>query len=142
MKKFNLRCYGIWMHEGKVLTSSESYKGFEFNKFPGGGVIWGEGLKNTLKREFKEELSLDIEVGDLLYLNTHFLPSKFDEKDQLQIFYFKVIPTNAPEWMLAKSEFVANEDDITFRWLSVDEDLISHFSLPLDIELCKKLTKD
>ena len=36
-------------------------------EFPGGKNRWGENEEETLKREFQEELKLDIEVGRLLH---------------------------------------------------------------------------
>ena len=36
-------------------------------EFPGGKNRWGENEEETLKREFQEELVLDIEVGHLLH---------------------------------------------------------------------------
>ena len=57
-------------------------------KFPGGGHEFGEGLKETLIREFKEELSLEVEVGDLFYVNDFAQISAFHENHQLISFYF------------------------------------------------------
>lgn len=36
-------------------------------EFPGGKNRWGESEEETLKREFQEELELNIEVGSLLH---------------------------------------------------------------------------
>ena len=37
--------------------------------FPGGGVKVGESLRESVQREFTEETSLTIEVGELLLVN-------------------------------------------------------------------------
>ena len=52
INKFNLRVYGLLIKEGKVLVSNETLKDRGFTKFPGGGLEFGEGLEEGLKREF------------------------------------------------------------------------------------------
>jgi 8-oxo-dGTP diphosphatase len=36
---------------------------------PGGEIKFGESLKKGVKREFREETKISVEVGDLLYVN-------------------------------------------------------------------------
>ena len=67
-KKFNVRVYGILEKDNCVLVSDEDRFGKQFTKFPGGGLEWGEGVEDCLIREFKEELSVDIQVNSLFYL--------------------------------------------------------------------------
>ena len=56
MEKFNLRVYGLLINDlGQVLISDEYRNDYAFTKFPGGGMEFGEGFKQTLKREFQEE---------------------------------------------------------------------------------------
>ena len=63
MEQRTLRVYGFLMNDsGQVLIAVERYKGIPMVKFPGGGVDWGEGHKDALIREFKEELDLTIKV--------------------------------------------------------------------------------
>jgi len=67
MNRFNVRVYGILINEKKqVLVSDEFIRGNYYTKFPGGGLEFGEGTRDCLKREFKEEMDLDVEVTDHL----------------------------------------------------------------------------
>ena len=59
MNLFNVRVYGILKDSNNhVLVSDELIRGEYFTKFPGGGLEFGEGTRDCLKREFKEETNL------------------------------------------------------------------------------------
>src|SRR6056300_584550 len=88
IENFNIRVYGIWVHDGRVLIAQESRMKMNMVKFPGGGLEKGEGIQDCLKREVKEELDLEAEVGDLFYVNPFFHQSSFRKKDQLISFYY------------------------------------------------------
>ena len=60
MNKFNLRVYGILINKNnEVLLSSELRFEKPMIKFPGGGLEFGEGLVDCLKREFQEECGIE-----------------------------------------------------------------------------------
>ena len=88
--KFTIRVYGILMDNDKrVLVSDEFIRGDYFTKFPGGGMELGEGTRDCLKREFKEETGLDVTVGDHIYTTDYFQISAFKNTDQIiSIYYF------------------------------------------------------
>ena len=69
MNKFNVRVYGIWIKNEKILLSHENIDGFEMIKFPGGGLEYGEGALDCLKREFKEELDVEISRTKLIQVS-------------------------------------------------------------------------
>lgn len=87
---FNLRVYGILVNEKKqVLVSDEFIRGNYYTKFPGGGLEFGEGTRDCLKREFKEELNLEVEVGEHIYTTDYFQMSAFNPEHQIiSIYYF------------------------------------------------------
>lgn len=87
---FNLRVYGILLNEQKqVLVNDEFIRGNYFTKFPGGGLEFGEGTRDCLKREFKEEMNLDVEIGDHIYTTDYFQMSAFNPQHQIiSIYYF------------------------------------------------------
>ena len=60
---FTIRVYGILINEHKqVLVSDELIRGMYITKFPGGGLELGEGTRDCLKREFMEEMNLNVEI--------------------------------------------------------------------------------
>ena len=63
MSKFNIRIYGLLIDEQKrVLVTDEFIRGSLITKFPGGGLEFGEGTRECLKREFKEEMQKNLHV--------------------------------------------------------------------------------
>ena len=90
INRFNLRVYGIYVRDGYVLLSMEKYQNRELIKFPGGGVEYGEGIKESLKREWKEEVPCDIKIGSLFYVTDYFIQSAFIKEDQIVSFYYIV----------------------------------------------------
>ena len=45
-------------------------------EFPGGGVHFGEHLRDAIRREFMEEYGMQIDVGELLAVDDHILPDE------------------------------------------------------------------
>jgi 8-oxo-dGTP diphosphatase len=91
MEFFNIRVYGLLINEKKqVLVSDEYIRGGYYTKFPGGGLEFGEGTRECLKREFKEEMDLDVEVGAHLYTTDFFQISAFNPKFQIISIYYYV----------------------------------------------------
>lgn len=129
MKRFNIRVYGVCINKrNEVLLSNETHQELAFTKFPGGGLEWGEAPIDCLKREFKEEFDLDIEVGDLIYLTDFFQVSAFSENDQVISIYYAVhVDENLVDEVINK-----NESEEKLQWLYtelLDPDL---FTFPID----------
>jgi len=97
---FTIRVYGILLNELKqVLVSDEYIRGGYYTKFPGGGLEFGEGTRDCLKREFKEEMDLVVEVGAHLYTTDFFQMSAFNSSHQIISIYYAATalePIKAP----------------------------------------------
>ena len=56
IRQFNIRVYGLVINEGKeVLLTDEYLLDRKMTKFPGGGMHFGEGPEDCIKREALEE---------------------------------------------------------------------------------------
>ncbi len=80
----------------QILVSDEFIRGKYYTKFPGGGMELGEGTRDCLKREFKEEMDLDVQVEEHIYTTDYFQMSAFNPEHQIiSIYYFvKAIAAN------------------------------------------------
>lgn len=140
---FNVRVYGILMNEAnQVLVADEYIRGGYYTKFPGGGLEFGEGTRDCLKREFKEEMDLDVRIGDHIYTTDFFQMSAFTPDQQIiAIYYFAhaLEPIKAP---LRDSAFDFDEQQLdvykrtgeceTFRFIDWDEFSSKIITLPID----------
>lgn len=143
MNVFNVRVYGILLGDrNEVLVSDEYIRGAYYTKFPGGGLEFGEGTRECLKREFKEEMNLDVEVGDHIYTTDFFQLSAFNPGHQIISIYYYAKPLEPIRVRLSDRPFdfdasqltiYAEKQEIeTFRFISMqqfDEDKVT---LPID----------
>jgi 8-oxo-dGTP diphosphatase len=136
MQRFNVRVYGICINERQeVLLSDESHQNLNFTKFPGGGLEFGEGTIDCLKREFQEEFELEIEVGELFYLTDFFQVSAFSENDQVISVYY-LIQANLQEL----DELTKNQSLIEqLHWVSLSEISEESVTFPIDKIVLQKI---
>ena len=95
IKSINLRVYGVLVNDLKqVLVSDERiyYNNLEVTKFPGGGLELGEGTKDCIVRECKEEIGVDVEVVDHIYTTDFFQQSAFNPEHQIISVYYLIKP--------------------------------------------------
>lgn len=140
---FNVRVYGILINnENQVLVSDEYIRGKYYTKFPGGGLEQGEGTRDCLKREFKEEMNLEVEVGAHLYTTDYYQQSAFNPDDQLISIYYYVKTLEPIRFQLtnAKNDFTDEQLKIyhatsqieTFRFINLKNISPEDLTLPVD----------
>jgi 8-oxo-dGTP diphosphatase len=149
---FNLRVYGILINEKKqVLVSDEFIRGNYYTKFPGGGLELGEGTRDCLKREFKEEMDLAIEVGDHLYTTDFYQVSAFNPAHQIISIYYTATALEPIKVPLRNKPFDFDEEQLriyeqrneieTFRFISWNDFSDETVTLPID-KIVAKLVKE
>jgi 8-oxo-dGTP diphosphatase len=67
-KKVRVRVAGLLVRDGKLLLVAHRKKEEIYWLLPGGGVDFGESLKAALAREFREELGIQVEAGQLMFM--------------------------------------------------------------------------
>ena len=128
--RFNIRVYAILIQNGKLLLSTEQYLGKTLVKFPGGGVEYGEGIREALIREFREEVDRTVEIGELFYVTDYFIQSAFIESDQIISFYY-LVPTDG--------EIEDSMTEHQLSWVELTPDNEASLTFPQDREVFKKL---
>ena len=80
---------GIVKKENKILVSEgyDKVKNEVFYRSIGGGIEFLEDSKEALKREFKEELNIDIGVGDFLGIAENIFTYNGKKAHELILFY-------------------------------------------------------
>ncbi len=104
---------GILTREGRILICQRQKGSWGEYKweFPGGKVEDGEDPRESLRREFKEELAIEPEIGPLLCRLQHRYP---DREVELYVFH---IPSYTGD--------LCNQQFESIRWASREE--LSHF---------------
>lgn len=138
VKAYNLRVYGILLNrEEELLLSNEVLKGRSFTKFPGGGHELGEGLIDGLKREFKEELNIEIDAVKHFYTTDYFQESAFNAKEQLISVYYLVESTQAEQIKNGRS--AVDDTNNTFFWKKLADLEVDNVTFPVDQLVLEKL---
>jgi ADP-ribose pyrophosphatase YjhB (NUDIX family) len=140
---FNIRVYGVLINaQRQVLVSDEFIRGAYITKFPGGGLEFGEGTRDCLRREFLEEMNLKVNVTDHIYTTDFYQQSAFNKAHQIiSIYYFAeaLEPVTAP---LRSKPFVFDAAQLkmyaetgeteTFRFIDWNEFSDQSVTLPID----------
>ena len=71
-----VRVAAIIIQEDQILLARHRRNGVDYHVLPGGGVEFGESLEEALIRELQEEASLDIRVGEPVFINDSIPPDK------------------------------------------------------------------
>jgi 8-oxo-dGTP diphosphatase len=140
---FNVRVYGLLLGDDKqVLVSDELIRGDYITKFPGGGLEFGEGTRDCLKREFKEEMDLDVAVEDHLYTTDFFQMSAFNPEHQIISIYYFVkalepirVPLRTKPFDFDERElkiYAEKKETETFRFIDWNEFSADSVTLPID----------
>ena len=151
MGSFTIRVYGICVQDNKVLVVDEYIKDDFVTKFPGGGLEFGEGTRDCLKRELKEELGIESEIGDHIYTTDYFQMSAFRPEDQIISIYYFAKQLEELKVPIREKQFDFDEKQMsiyeqtgeieTFRWINWGDFSDKTVTLPIDKIVAKMIKK-
>jgi 8-oxo-dGTP diphosphatase len=134
-KFFNVRVYGILINDNnEILISDEQEYGMRFSKFPGGGLEYGEGLTDGLKREFVEECNTEVEIINHFYTTDFFVKSAFNDSQIISVYY--VVKAVSDLNFVTKTTIFDfdGEGDVlqSFRWVNLKDLTTNELTFPTD----------
>ena len=119
-RQFGCRVAGIAIDDERVLL--ENYKEEDFWALPGGGVNFLEPAKEALKREMREELGVEIQVGRLIWVVENFFNHDIKSYHEVGLYFLMTLPEKA-QVRQTRAAFVSKDDTLktTFKWHQLDE---------------------
>ena len=140
---FNIRVYGLNItDDNKVLLSDEFVMETKMTKFPGGGLHFGEGPENCLRREAIEEFGQEIEITNHFYTTHYYQPAMFFKNTQLICIYYLFRFKETITFKLSKVPFdfpENTEGSQSFRYESIEKLSKNDLSFPIDQYVLKLL---
>ena len=136
IKHFNLRVYGILKNNlGQILVSDEYVLDRFMTKFPGGGLHFGEGPEDCIKREAIEEFGQEIEIISHFYTTGFFQKALFYEDHQLISIYYNIRLKDIRAFKTSEKPFDFTEKkngSQSFRWINPAKISLDELTFPID----------
>lgn len=108
---FSVRSCGIIYNDNKILLHKKN--GDDFYALIGGRVKIKESTIDAVKREFYEELNINVEIINQLYCIENFF--KHDSKNHHELMFVYLLKTNDT---IPNENFIVDEN--LFCWIDID----------------------
>jgi 8-oxo-dGTP pyrophosphatase MutT (NUDIX family) len=115
---FNLRVAGIWIENEHVLI----HRGVNDTAWslPGGRIEILEESHESLKREFKEELGIEIEMNRILWSVENFF--KYNGTDIHEVgFYYEVSSEHKPTGKMNEPFHGLEGERLIYQWVPIEK---------------------
>jgi ADP-ribose pyrophosphatase YjhB (NUDIX family) len=125
---FNYRVVGVAVNDDRVLLHQAD--GDDFWVLPGGRVEFGEAAEQTLKREMREELDVEVEIVRLLWVVENFFTYGTRHYHEIALYFLMRLPASC-KYLLESGPFESEDagTPLTFRWFARRTEVLA--ALPL-----------
>ncbi|WP_163717269.1 NUDIX hydrolase [Mangrovibacterium lignilyticum] len=136
IKHFNIRVYGLLLNDNnEVLVTDEFQLDTSMTKFPGGGLDFGEGTIDCLRREMREECQQEIVDIEHFYTTEFFQQALYFDDHQLISIYYLAKLQEPVNFKISNKAFdfePGQNGNQSFRWLSIEKLNPEEFTFPID----------
>ncbi len=136
IKQFNIRVYGLLIRNNtEILLSDEYVLDTYMTKFPGGGLEFGEGPEDCIKRECMEEFGQEIEIIDHYYTTGFYQKALFYTDHQLISIYYLIKLSKNPQFEISTKAFDFQDKtngNQSFRWVNIQKFKEDKMTFPID----------
>ena len=117
--RFNFRVAGVAYAAGRVLL--QRVTGIDFWFLPGGRVEMLESAEDALRREIREELDVEADVGRLLWVAENFFAMGGRQYHELGLYFAMQVPASVEDY--GDDEVPASDPavELHMRWLPLDD---------------------
>lgn len=134
--QFTIRVYGIFSNSlNEILVTDEFQLDTPMTKFPGGGLQFGEGPIDCLRREMREECQQEIEAITHYYTTHFYQQALFWDNHQLLSIYYKAHLIPPLQFQISEKSFDFNpleNGQQSFRWVKREALNPDEFTFPID----------
>ena len=111
---------GIVKKDNKILVSEgyDKVKNETFYRSIGGGIKFLENSKDALKREFREELNIDINVGEFLGISENIFT--YNGKNAHELILFYKVDINDSDYK-EKYHIIDDTCETDATWIDIDK---------------------
>lgn len=143
--RYIVRIYALIINSNdEILLSDEYQLNMRMTKFPGGGMHFGEGTIDCLKREAIEEFGQEIEVLEHFYTTDYFQPTQFYDDAQLLSIYYLAKFVEPIHFKISDLPFdfeLEENGAQSFRWEKIENLEVDKMTFPID-KLVVKMLKE
>ncbi len=126
--RFNYRVAGVLIHENRLLVMTDERSPYYY--LPGGRVSMNEESTMAIKREIKEELDVEVEATQLLWIVENFFVGQQSQEQFHEIGMYYLLQLTEEDILKRGQEFIMNEGGykkLSFLWLPLEK--IKHLNI-------------